>query len=63
MARPDIPQDIIDKIIGMIDTNDKSLLKTCAQVSDSFAYPSMKRYFATMALSTGTPEALTSPPL
>ena len=52
MARPDIPQDIIDKIIGMIDTKEKSLLKICAQVSDSFVYPSIKRYFAAIALST-----------
>jgi hypothetical protein len=52
MARPNIPQDIIDKIIGMIDTSERSLLKTCAQVSNSFAYPSIKRYFAVIALST-----------
>jgi hypothetical protein len=50
--RPSIPQDIIDKIVGMIDTSDKPLLKTCAKVSTSFAYPSIKRYFAAIALST-----------
>jgi hypothetical protein len=52
MARPSIPQDIIDKIVGMIDTSDKPLLKTCAQVSTSFAYPSIKRFYEAIALST-----------